>query len=241
MRNGFVFGNKGTWDFDILVEHYPAQKGPARKRTTVSVLGRNGNLHIDEGTFENYQQPYEIGFHGKKSTPEQSHEIKEWLMSSGTYLRLEDTYDPDYFRLATFGGPLDIENKLNKMGKCVVYFDCAPQSFLKTGQYPIAFKTPSSLHNPTAEIAKPVITIRGSGSGTVTVGDVTVEVKQIQDQITLDCETQNAYRQVGDGAPENMNSCIYAPLFPELVPGVNAISWTGDITGVDIIPRWWTL
>ena len=61
------------------------------------------------------------------------------------------------------------------------------------------------------------------------------------DQLTLDCELQTAYRQIGDSAPENMNSCIYAPSFPVLGKAVTKISWTGGVTKVDIIPRWWTI
>lgn len=241
MRNGFVFAGKSTWDFNMLVGRYPAQKGAARKRTTVPVPGRNGDLHYDEGAFENYQQPYECGFRGGRPTPEQAHAIKEWLLSSGTYQRLEDVYDPDYFRLATFAGPLDIENQLNKIGKCVVTFDCKPQSFLKSGEHPITFPAAGTLRNPTMEIAKPVITVYGSSAGTLWIGDYAVEIKAITDQLILDCDSQNAYRKIGEGAPENKNGSIYAPNFPELLPGNSLIRWDGGISKVEIIPRWWTL
>lgn len=239
MKNGFTFGMKSTEDFGMVVEHYPLRRAPVRKRTTISVMGRNGDLHIDEGAFENYQQPYECGFCGEKPTPEQAHEISEWLLSSGAYQRLEDTYDPEYFRLATFSGPLDIENKLNKLGKCVIYFDCAPQSYLKSGQYPISFESPFPLWNPTLFTALPIIKVYGNGAGTVTVGEITVEVKSIEDHIVLDSELGHAYRQVGDAPMENMNGNISAPVFPQLLPGDNAISWTGDITKLEITPRWW--
>lgn len=236
MNNGFVFAGKSTRDLRMLVERYPAQKGAARKRTTVPVPGRNGDLHYDEGAFENYQQPYECGFRGDRPTPEQAHAIKEWLLSSGTYQRLEDVYDPDYFRLATFAGPLDIENQLNKIGKCVVTFDCKPQSFLKSGEYPVSLTVAGVLWNPTAFAAKPLITVYGSSAGTVTIGNIAVEIKSITDWITLDCDLQHAYR--GD---VSMNACIKAIPFPELLPGDNAISWTGGISKIEIIPRWWTL
>ena len=133
MENGFIFAGKSTRDFDMLVEHYPDQKGPARKRTMVTVPGRNGDLHYDEGAFENYPQPYKCGFRGKDHTPEQAHAIKNWLLGARSNQRLEDAYDPDHFRLASFVGPLDVENQLNKIGKCVITFECAPQSFLKIG------------------------------------------------------------------------------------------------------------
>lgn len=228
-------------DFSLYVERLPAIKGPARRRTTITVPGRNGDLHIDEGTFENYTQPYACYFHGEGATPEVAHLIKAWLSKSGEYRRLEDTYDPEYFRLATFAGPLDVENKLNKYGRCTINFDCAPQCFLKSGEEVISLGYSGEISNPTAFSALPLITVYGGFAGSLTIGGVTVEIKSIVDQVTLDCEMQDAYRQVADGGPENYNGKIYAPEFPVLQPGKNAVSWAGGITGVDIIPRWWTL
>ena len=54
--------------------------------------------------------------------------------------------------------------------------------------------------------------------------------------VVLDSDTQNAYL----GAV-NLNSTISAPEFPTLPAGESAVRWTGGITGVEIIPRWWTL
>lgn len=240
MTNGFYFAGRSTQEFGMLVERCPTQSAPARKRTIVTIPGRNGDLHYDEGAYENYTQSYECGFRGERSTPEQAHNVKAWLLSAGANQRLVDAHDPDHFRLATFVGPMDIENRLNKIGKCTIKFDCDPRSFLKSGESSQLFTAAGTLPNPTAFAAKPLITIYGASAGTVTVGGVTVEIKSITDQITLDCETMNAYRSVG-GAITNANSNIYAPEFPELVPGDNAIRWTGGITQIEITPRWWTL
>lgn len=241
MGNGFTFGNHSAADFNMRVEKLPKQNGPKRKRKTVSVAGRNGDLHFDEDSFENYVQPYECYFHGDKPTPEMAHAIKEWLLSSGVYQRLSDAYDPNHFRLATFVGPINIDNILSEYGRCIINFDCAPQSFLLDGELTFSFTQSAELINPTAFFAKPIITVYGTGPGVLTVGDATVQIKALSDQITLDCDIQNAYRQVGDAAIENKNSDIYAPEFPELASGSNTISWTGAITKVEIIPRWWTV
>ena len=64
MSNHFRFGNKSTRDFDMHIEKIPAIMGATRKRTTVSVAGRNGDLHYTENAFTNYKQPYECYFHG---------------------------------------------------------------------------------------------------------------------------------------------------------------------------------
>lgn len=241
MDNGFTFGEYSTWDFDAYVEKYPRISVPARKMQTFAVAGRNGDLHIMEDAWDNYTQPYEIYFHGALPAPEQAHAIAAWLLGSAGYQRLEDVYDPNYYRMAICKGPLDIENRLNKYGRCTLHFDCAPQSFLKTGEYPQVFSASGMLHNTTAFNAQPIITVYGTDAGTVTVGSAVVEIKAISDPIILDCEQMQAYSQPGEGAPENQNGNIYAPVFPVLIPGENAIAFTGGITKIEIIPRWWTL
>lgn len=241
MANGFKFGEKATWDFNMRVQHYPRQNAPVRKMQTITVPGRNGDLHIQENSFGNYTQLYDCYFRADRSTPEQAHAVKAWLLSSGAYQRLEDTYDPAHFRLAVFAGPLDIDNRLNRYGVCSVNFKCDPRSFLKSGEYPIAFAASGILHNPTAFSAQPLITVYGSGAGTVTVGDTTVVVNAISDAIVLDCEMQNAYSQPAGGAPVNKNGDIFAMSFPVLAPGENVIAFAGGITKIEIIPRWWEL
>lgn len=238
-QNGFMFAGKSTADFGMLVEHYPTQSAPKRKRTAVSVPGRNGELHYDEGAFANYVQTYACGFLAGWTTAETAHAIKRWLFSSGKYQRLEDAYDPEHFRLATFAGPLDIENQLNKFGHCTVKFDCAPQYYLKSGEMPIAIDGPKTLYNPYFE-SKPLITVYAAGDGNLTVEGVTVQLRGISGSIVLDCEMQNAYRITASGI-ENQNAKIHALEFPTLLPGDNTISWSGGIQRMEIIPRWWEL
>lgn len=241
MKSGFTFGPKCSWDFDMHVEKIPALKDATRRRTTFTVPGRNGDLHCTENAFTNYQQSYECYFHSERPAPEQAHAIKSWLHSTGAYQRLEDTYDPKYYRMATFVGPLDIENHLNKYGRCTVYFDCAPQCFLKSGEHATVLSASGSIYNHTNFTALPIIYVYGKGAGTVTVGGVKVQIKDMTDQLIFDCEMQNAYRQVGQGTPENKNSSIYAPVYPTLLPGDNVVSFTGGVTKIEIIPRWWEL
>lgn len=241
MKSGFVFGNKATWDLSMYVERLPAQNAPARKMETVKVPGRNGDLHLLQEAFGNYAQSYSCYFHGALPTPAQSHAVKAWLLSSGEYQRLEDTYDPEHFRLAAFNGPLNIENILNKYGRCTINFDCDPRCFLKSGEKAVTFTDPGQILNPTEFTALPLITVYGNSSGTVAVGNITVTIHSISGSMILDCENQNGYSQPGEGAPQNMNNCITAIPFPVLRPGSNQISFTGGITKIEIIPRWWEL
>lgn len=241
-KSKFSFGGKSSESFYLTVEKLPVIIAPGKKYSTISVPGRNGELHVEENAFRNYVQPYECWFHAPNvKAPEAAHAIKEWLLGSRGVQILRDSYDPDHFRKAVYLGPMDMERLLNEYGRCTIQFSCSPQSFLCVGEQKSIFTTAGTLRNPTPFTALPLITVYGSGAGVLNVGKQQVEIKELADVLTLDCESMNAYRKSGDDGAQNKNNTISAPVFPELTAGENNISWTGGVERIEIIPRWWTL
>lgn len=239
MVDGIIFNGRGAGEFGVVVEHCPAQNAPKRKLKELSIPGRNGTLHYDEGAWENVKVKYEVYFRGNRPTAEHAHGVKQWLMAPKGYCRLEDKYDPSHFRLASFAGPLNIENLLNLYGRCDISFNCDPRCFLKDGEEPVSFESPGSLYNQTGFDATPLIYVYGNGAGEVSIGGVNIKILQMTASLALDCESMNAYAP-GD-ASDSRNADIYAPEFPVLKPGRNVITWGGGVTAVKVIPRWWEL
>lgn len=233
----FTFNGRSTKEFGMAVESYPEQNAPKRRRKAIQIPGRNGDLHIDEEAFENIDVPYKVWFKGDLPTPEQAHAVKGWLLGGKGYKRLEDKYDPGHFRLASFAGPMNISNILSRYGKCKIVFDCDPRCFRKDGEFPIKLENAGIIYNPTEFTTKPLVKVYGNAAGTVTVGNITVEIKSITTAVALDCENEHAYA-LGD-VQQSLNHTIYAPYFPALHPGENMVQFDGGITAVEIIPRWW--
>lgn len=238
MGKCLIFGGRSSREFDLLIQHPPEQVIPARRITTTQVQGRSGNLHLDDGAFENYIQSYEVGFKG--DVPGNVHAIANWLCAVGQQ-RLEDEYDPNHFRLATFVGPAQWENKLGKIGKCRLEFDCDPRSYLKAGEIPVEMSNAGQLYNPTAFAAKPIITVYGCEAAVLILGETMIHIKVPIDLLYLDCDTMNAYTLDENGDQVNKNSIVEADYFPELKPGINVITWTGNLARLELIPRWWEL
>ena len=211
-----------------------------RDQEIFSVDGRNGDLIIDKGRYRNVLVKYPVSI--ARDFQANAAALRHFLGSLRGYVRIEDEYHPYAFRIGCLVGSIDFAvGHLHRFGEATLTFNCKPQRFLIAGEIPYEFQNPSRISNHTNEIALPLITVYGNGAGEVSVGGVTVSILSLEDQITLDCENQNAYRQVGDAPPENKNGEIFAPVFPSLNPGNNNVSWTGGITSVEIIPRWWTL
>ena len=80
--------------------------------------------------------------------------------------------------------------------------------------------------------AEPVITVYGSGSITLMVGMTVIELEGISGSITLNSVLQEAY-----SGTAGMNNAMSGE-FPVLLPGANAISWTGNVTSLKVIPNW---
>ena len=232
------WAGKSSDDVHVVVERYPSMPLAARKLDVQSVPGRSGDLIFPQDAYENYVQQYEVYISAERiRLPRAMREVAQWLCAPKGYQRLEDSYDLETFRNAYFVGPLDVESIMHRFGRATIEFSCQPQRWLRSGETESRLSNGQSLLNPTAFTAKPLITVTGTGAGTLTVGDVTVTINSMpRGVIVLDSDTQNAYY----GAL-NLNSTISAPEFPTLPAGESAVRWTGGITSVEIIPRWWTL
>jgi phage-related protein len=82
-----------------------------------------------------------------------------------------------------------------------------------------------------------LITVYGTGPGTVTVGSVTLNIISLTDYLKIDCEEMNVYRETA----ENKNNCVSLGEYPSIPEGKSKVTFTGGITSVDIMPRWWML
>lgn len=210
---------------------------PTRKGTVTPIPGSSRELVEMEDAWESYDQPYSmfIGDGTPDSIQEALNEVARVLYKTGLQVLLDD-YEPDYFRLAYYQGPFDVENRYTRLGKFDITFRCRPERFLISGNNSVTVSSGDKLINPTAFAAKPLIHIEGSGSGTVTVAGTVMSFTDLVDFVNVDCDKMDVYRQPA----ENKNNLMTGE-FPVLPSGENTISFTGGITSVTITPRYWVI
>ncbi len=230
----FVYGDRCSRDYGLYISGGEAYNAPERDVEVVEVPGKNGNLVLDNGRFKNITVTYPAFIRHKFKSLSQA--AREWLLCAYGYVRLEDSYNPEYYRMARFGGPLDFDTRvLNRSGECNLSFDCKPQRFLIEGDFAVDVAGSVKLFNPTLFSALPLIRVYGT-DGRLMVGDIIVQLSGIQEYIDIDCEIMNAYK-----GTVNCNSKIIAPAFPTLPAGETGIAFEGNISHVQIRPRWWTI
>lgn len=233
-----IYNGLSSKDFGIVVEHPPNYELPERNYDTYHVPGRNGDVIVDLGSYNNVDRSYEIAVGDlDKWFPEMAMKVSAWLHSGSGYARLEDSYEASHYRLASYHESVSIENILFHGGRATIHFNCKPQRFLKAGDKKRTFKKAGIIHNPTSFSSEPIITVYGTGSGVLVIGGYTVTISDIGSTVVINSELQDAYK----GA-ENRNPYVtLSSNFPRLVPGDNRISFSGGITSVEVIPKWWTL
>ena len=232
-----IFNGISSKDLHIQVQTEPDYDFPEKDYEVTHVPGRNGDIVIDQGSWQNVSRKYNLAMDaGKISYTEVASKLVQWLHSASGYARLEDSYEPDFYRMAMYKDSGSISNIYNKAGQIEIEFTCKPQRYFKSGEIADIFTTSTEYRNPTDFPAKPLIKIHGSGSGMVKIGAYTVTINDILDGMVVDSEQQDTYKD-----QTNCNSKVSITEYPKLIAGNNAISISGGVTSIEIIPRWWTL
>ena len=241
------WGGESSADFGMVVSKAPAFDKPTRKQTVYNVPGRNGSIIFQQDAFEDVERAYEVWIAEETeedsggvisgTLPERIAAFTAWLNSKTGYQELEDSFEPDFFRLAYYSGGNGFANQMMAVGHSTLTFTCRPERFLKSAKDAVTVTNGTVLNNPTLFTAKPLIHIEVASQTTIgiTLGGNTISA-EVFDYINIDSDTLNAYRL----ASENRNSSVSGS-FPVLLPGSNTVAITGTPSSVTIVPRYFTI
>ena len=242
---GFTFDGVNSLDYDIYITGAGVYNAPERAVEKVSVPGRNGDLAIDQGRFENIEVTYaECGCAAttQEEFAEKIAAFRNVLCSRVGYKRLTDGYNQDEFRMAMYASGLEVEAiAQHRMGKFDIVFDAMPQRWLTSGETKQSWTTTTkTLTNPTQFDAKPLIEVTGHGVLTIGSQSITINGTSSTQVIHIDCDTMEAWEMSGSAmVPRNDYIQNAGDDFPVLVPGANNIRRGTGISRVAMTPRWW--
>lgn len=240
---------------------------PSRDIERVSIPGRNGDIIIDKGRFNNVDVPYECYI--SKNFTENFARLKAFLLSASfstvyddepNYLRIEDSYYPDCFRYGVLASEIvATPTPANKGGRFELSFYCQPQIFLKSGETSIVYNSQTSARTvvlngqgglPSLPIIKATVdpSVTSSTKTVVKInGDALILKKDaaLSTEITYDgtfiydCKTKQLTQYV-DGGYNLANRRISSNAISTLLNGRNSIEIPANVK-IEIIPRWWTV
>ena len=163
-------------------------------------------------------------------------EITAWLFgNSRGYKKLMTSDDLDHYFLARVKNAAEVADRIRRLLPFNIEFDCKPLKYDILGENAVIFTGEGNLYNKYFEPSRPIITVYGSGQGNVYIGNQNIAISNVDEYVTIDAEMQDAFKGL-----QNKNATVNTADIV-LLPGNNAISFSGGVTSVEIKPRWVTI
>ena len=231
MNDWFEWNGIRCTQYGIHVLEQPPVTIPSERVAFTDVPGRSGSLTQLEG--DDVYDEMVLTANCLIDDPSRITEIAAWLRGSGT-VTFANRQGGFYHARVVNQIPFEKTLRGNPHRSFAINFRCKPFWYLSDVE-PITLTTSGTfITNPGSVASEPVITVYGSGEITLMVG-MTITELEITDKITLDTPLMEAY-----SGSTSMNSCMSGD-FPSLLPGKNAVSWSGNVSRVEIQPNWRSL
>ncbi len=234
-----IYNGISSESLGIRIQTKNIYSAPKYDANLTTIPGRNGDLISPNGRYANVTVSYTCYVPAKSIDElcDKLTKIKNWLYKGpDRYHDLSDSYDTKFKRSAFFNSKLDISDEAKKIGTFTVTFSCKPQRYLVESLNIESHNVSFTVVNPYPLNAKPYIKITGSGDVSFAIQSGGTNriwnIKDVDGYIECDSELMNFYKDT-----YLQNNKVTGSGFPELLPGSNAISWTGNVTKVEIIRR----
>lgn len=187
---GFTFGGGHSKDYGVYITGEAVFNAPSRDVEMISIPGRNGNLALDNGRFNNIEVTYPAGLFAKTESgfAEAISDFRNFLCSQRGYVRLEDEYNPNEYRMAVYKSGLEVSHKRLKAGEFDIVFECKPQRWLKTGEAAVAINSGDKISNPTLFESSPLLEVEGYGSIDFNGSHISIENALMGDVVVASAE-----------------------------------------------------
>lgn len=209
----FSFNNVSSDTLNIIVKEMPLVPRAERDIESLSISGRNGNLHIDNKCYKS--KKYSIGCIAKDKT--KIDDICKTFVGTGKLILSK--YNDRYFN-ATIKNQIDFETYLNYLDEFPLELELDPFSYSNVEKVEILNSSGSITVDGNTDTF-PLITI--TGVGTITVNGYSLEVTE--SGITIDCDLMQCYNGL-----IAKNDKVILDEFPILSVGTNNIVLGTGIT-----------
>lgn len=234
----------------FAVKTYPVRRIAEREMTFTSVIGRDGDVSIDNFRFKNVTETYEINSLPHRVAAENTqaliNELIDWLVPlSSDYRIFTDDNNLGYFTKAICSSVGEIsQSYLNKHIDTTLTFQRLPWWYSYEGQKEIELigNKQFKIYNPEKHNSQPLIRVYGTGTVDLMVNgtDYLLKIPSAYGYIDIDSELQSVFVGLS-----NLNKDVDFDYLPILNSGENTIYATGylgqsgnSVSKIKITPRW---
>ena len=227
MYQYFVWNGIKSLDMGVIMTKAPPIYKPMKRINEIEIPGRNGVLHDDENTYENYTKEAECHVMDRN----QIDKVCAWLNGYGEVIF---SSEPDKIYRAFIKNQIPFNNILLNLNDFLVQFDCFPFKYSVNARSDfLELSAPTTIRNKGTVYSQPTITVYGTGDIALTINGTNYGLTGVEDCIAIDGEMMEVYKGI-----TNANNKYSALDFPRFEVGQNAISWTGNVTKIEIEPKW---
>jgi len=241
--DSFIWKNLNSFDdFNIIIQELPSIPKPEKVLKTIQIEGRDGDLVIDTNSYK------PISFQIKCilleanmnnnfwDWTEKIDKVKTWLEG---YDKLILSWMENRYYDARITAPYSIEQSRRKRGEFIITVNCQPFAFDTFNQNIKITGQNTDIYNAYTYSGKPKITVFGQGNITLSIKDYfgaeqIVNLFNVVGEITIDSILQECYKQPTNTNPVLCNSKMLGE-FPILKVEHNFISWTGNVTSINVL------
>ncbi|MCC0638386.1 distal tail protein Dit [Clostridioides sp. ES-S-0001-02] len=241
----FIYENQDSREL-LRIKEMNNLSSPQRSIEKISVVGRNGDLTIDNGSFENFTLEIDCDIDAQSTDIEEvSTKLKTWLQKDFSYKKLF-VNTTDFYYLAYCSNKLDISRIAKNFGEVLLQFDCMPFRYVNNDNEKIILDTINKNSTAITNFYResfPEFFIEATGDIKIKINTQSVELRGIMENgilsdLIIDSEQMNVYRiNKENNIIINENNKLFSD-FPVLEEGENKISWEGNIKSIKINPRW---
>lgn len=228
------FNNKRSIDFDLYIINDLEHISTHNDIEEIVVPGRDGVLLKDNKRLVPVEKSIPFRMKGSRRLTDLQTGISDWLNVKGWH-NLILSWDNDYIYKASVYNKFSITEVLKNFGALKVDFTLHPIKYLKEGLKSVDLVKGITLSNLGNVKSKPIIMIKGSGNGVISINGRETTLENVQGTLVIDMEKNIVYSgnlPAWDKIVRSDNGSM-----PYFDLGDNTISWTGDFQ-LSVIPNW---
>lgn len=235
----FTFNGIDSRSMGIIVTKMPETVRAERRVERLEIPGRNGSLHIDEGTYSSYDRSMECAVIERRNIDK----IAAWLVGAG---EMVFSTEPDKLYRVYIANKIDISQMMRVFQKFIVTMDTQPFKYRVNGETDkiviapedgFMYQATIKINNIGTVYSEPIMLIEGVGSGKITVinafGETEIGMLFTGAAVTIDSGLREVYTQSW-----NINDRVTGN-FPRFAVGENVVKIEmATLDYMEIMPMW---
>lgn len=206
----------------LIIKDLGEDNLPQKDIESIKVAGKNGNMHIDNGTYNSITRTIVC----VATDLEKINDIISFLKPIGT---IELSTHEGIYRNYVINNQVPFSKYLSYLREFPIQLELSPIGYSITETVVTKTTTPGTFTVGGTIGVSPILEIKGSGEVTVTLNGKVFTLSNCDSTAYIvDCDLMNVTKSSVQKNDE------FTGNFPELIVGTNTISWTGSVSEVKI-------